>query len=54
MTMGRSVLVLEVVVIVVASVVSVVKVVVIKMLIDMRCSGPIELKLGRFSYSTVL
>ena len=54
MTMRRSVLVLEVVVIVVASVVSVVKVVVIKMLIDMQCSGPIELKLGRFSYFTLL
>ena len=52
--MGRSVLVLEVVVIVVASVVSVVKVVVIKMLIDMRCSGLIELKLGRISYFTLL
>ena len=48
MTMRRSVLVVEVVVIVVASVVSVVIVVVIEMLIDMRCSGPIDLKLHRF------
>ena len=54
MTMRRSVLVVEVVVIVVASVVSVVIVVVIEMLIDMRCSGPIELKLCQFSYFSVL
>ena len=47
MTMIRYVLVVEVVVIVVASVVSVVIVVVIEMLIDMRCSGPIDLKFGR-------
>ena len=52
--MRRSVLRVEVVVIVVASVVSVVKVVVIKILIDMRCSEPIELKLGQFSYFTQL
>ena len=54
MTMRRYVLVLEVVVIVVASVVSIVIVVVIEMLIDMLCSGPIELKLGRFSYFSIL
>ena len=54
MPMGRFVLVLEVVVIVVASVVSIVKVVVIEMLIDMLCSGPIELKLCRISYFSLL
>ena len=54
MTMRRSVLVVAVVVIVVASVVSVVIVVVTEMLIGMRCSGLIELKLGKISYFTVL
>ena len=54
MTMRRYVSVLVVVVIVVASVVSIVIVVVIQMLIDMLCSGPMELKLGRFSYFSIL
>ena len=54
MTMRRYVLVLEVVVSVVASVVSIVIVVVIQMLIDMLCSGPMVLKLGRFSYFSIL
>ena len=54
MTMRRYVLVIVVVVILVASVVSIVIVVVIEMLIDMLCSGPIELKLGRLSYFSLL
>ena len=54
MTMRRYVSVLVVVVIVVASVVSIVIVVVIQMLIDMICSGPMELKLGTFSYFSIL
>ena len=54
MTMIRYVLVVEVVVIVVASVVSIVIVVVIEMLIDMLCSGPIEIKLSRLSYFSLL